>query len=142
MAVCIGGMQRSGTSMVARLRHLCGLYVGQEYDLMHLTQDNLHSYWAKLTFVEINEESVGESGGGWNCSPLIPEGWNEVKEILHLGAKAKAILRKFLGREPWGWKASRKSLTLPFRKTLISEIRFEMRVRNSLETVRSSQCTF
>ena len=143
MAVCIGAMHRSGTSMVARLLHLCSLYVGQEYDLMHLTQVNSHGFCAKPRFVEINEESLGdESGGGWDCPPLRSEGWKEGKEILHLRTKAKAILQKFLGHEPWGWKDSRNSLTLPFRMMLISEIRFVIRVRNSLESVRSRRCTF
>jgi hypothetical protein len=40
MHVCIGGMHRSGTSMVANLLRLCGLHLGAETDMVPAALDN------------------------------------------------------------------------------------------------------
>jgi hypothetical protein len=40
MPVCIAGMHCSGTSMVARLLNLCGLYLGPEGELLPSTPDS------------------------------------------------------------------------------------------------------
>ena len=38
--VCIAGMHRTGTSMVARMLNLCGVYLGKEKDLIPSEKDN------------------------------------------------------------------------------------------------------
>lgn len=48
MRICIGEMYRSGTSMVTRLLHLCGLYLGQEHDLMFPASDDRNGFEAEL----------------------------------------------------------------------------------------------
>ena len=52
--VCIAGMHRSGTSMVAKLLSLCGVYLGGEEELMPPDNYNADGYWENLGFVEIN----------------------------------------------------------------------------------------
>ncbi len=137
MAVCISGMHRSGTSMVTNLLHLCGLYLGQEHDLMSPASDNPDGFRENLKFVEINEEILNEFGGGWDYPPPLPNGWHEEKEILRLRAKAKTILQEFVGHEPWGWKDPRNSLTLPFWMALIPDIKSVVCLRNPLEVALS-----
>ena len=43
--ICIAGAHRSGTSMVMRLLHECGLYLGAESDLMPAQADNPDGFW-------------------------------------------------------------------------------------------------
>ena len=44
-AICIAGAHRSGTSMLARLLHACGLYLGPKDALMPPQADNPDGFW-------------------------------------------------------------------------------------------------
>ena len=44
MSVCITGMHRSGTSMVAKLLHESGVYLGSDIDLMPADAHNADGY--------------------------------------------------------------------------------------------------
>ena len=46
--VCVAGAHRSGTSMLARLLHSCGLYLGPDTDLMPGRADNPDGFWENL----------------------------------------------------------------------------------------------
>jgi len=135
--VCIGGMHRSGTSMVAKLLHGCGLYLGLEQDLMPPASYNPGGFWENLKFVEINETILNEFGGAWDCPPPMPDGWELQEEVLDQGARAEALLQEFTGHEPWGWKDPRNSLTLPFWMALVPDIKSVVCVRNPLEVALS-----
>ena len=137
MPACISGMHRSGTSMVTNLLHLCGLYLGQEHDLMSPASDNPDGFGENLRFVEINEEILNVFGGGWDYPLPLPDGWHGEKEVLRLRMKAKATLQEFLGHELWGWKDPRNSLTLPFWMTLVPDIKSVVCLRNPLEVALS-----
>src|SRR5262249_23640698 len=67
--VCIAGMHRSGTSMVARLLNLCGLYLGEDEDLMPSAADNPEGFWENLHFVDLNEKILSALQGGWDMPP-------------------------------------------------------------------------
>lgn len=66
MAVCITGMHRSGTSLVTNLLRLCGLYLGDEQDLMPATPDNQRGYWENRKFSDLNDEILAALGGTWD----------------------------------------------------------------------------
>jgi glycosyltransferase involved in cell wall biosynthesis len=136
MPVCIIGMHRSGTSMVANLLRRCGLYLGNEGDLIPATADNLDGHWEHVKFVEINDGILNELGGGWDHPPSVPEGWND-ERLLYLKAKAEALLQEFSSAEPWGWKDPRSSLTLPLWTSLLPEIKVVICLRNPLEVAVS-----
>ena len=55
-AICIAGAHRSGTSMLTRLLHRCGLYLGEEKDMMPAAADNPDGFWENVRFVKINDE--------------------------------------------------------------------------------------
>src|SRR5215813_13113765 len=67
--VCIAGMHRSGTSMVARLLNLAGVYLGREDELIPANQGNPEGHWEHARLVEINDAILSELGGGWDCPP-------------------------------------------------------------------------
>ena len=148
MPVCITGMHRSGTSLVANLLSLCGLYLGKEEDLMPATVDNPKGYWENREFLVLSNEVLAELGGDWEFLPATHEGWAEEARLHPLRTKAEILLQEFGGHEPWGWKDPRTSLTLPFWMSLngvrvpfwlgvAPKLRIVLCLRNPLEVSRS-----
>jgi GT2 family glycosyltransferase len=136
MPICICGMHRSGTSMVARLLQLSGLYLGEPCDIMPPTESNPDGHWEHLRFVEINDQILNELGAGWDSPPHVSGPWDSPRLLL-LRAKAEELLADFSGREPWGWKDPRNSLTLPFWLSLVPELSVVACLRNPLEVAVS-----
>lgn len=133
MPVCIAGMHRSGTSMVASLLHQCGLQLGPEDQLMRATVDNQNGYWENLRFKALNDEILREFGGSWEAAPAFPANFREDERFRRLRLRAESLLEEFKGREPWGWKDPRNSLTLPFWSTLMPGLKIIVCLRNPYE---------
>ena len=139
-------MHRSGTSLVANLLHLCGVYLGREDDLMPASPDNQRGYWENQKFSALNDEILAELGGTWEFPPIAPPGWIEEARFNPLRVKAEILLQEFRDHEPWGWKDPRNSLTLPFWVDLIkmpfllglgSKLKIVLCLRNPFEVFRS-----
>jgi|Deesub1362A_J573_1020465.scaffolds.fasta_scaffold00087_91 hypothetical protein len=137
MPVCITGMHRSGTSMVTRLLNLCGLYLGQESDLMEPAPDNPEGFWENKSFVGLNDMILAELGGAWDLPPLVEDGWEQQPEFNRFKSKAISLVQRFKGHEAWGWKDPRNSLTLPFWKSLLPDMKVVVCLRNPLEVAWS-----
>jgi GT2 family glycosyltransferase len=137
MTVAVIGMHRSGTSLVAKLLHLCGTYLGPESDLVPATPDNPDGHWEHTGFLEINETILGRLGGGWDRPPLLPTNWIGEPSMEHPRAKARRLIAEFGSHEPWGWKDPRTTLTLPFWLDLLPNLRVIVCLRNPLEVALS-----
>lgn len=137
MTVCIGGMHRSGTSMVARLLQECGLYLGPGRDLLPATPDNADGYMENKKFVGINDEILVKLGGWWGNPPTLSAEWLEGEESRDISVKALALVQEFELRAPWGWKDPRNSITLPFWVRLCPDVRVVVCLRHPLEVARS-----
>ncbi|HZS16634.1 MAG TPA: hypothetical protein VFA51_01750, partial [Candidatus Udaeobacter sp.] len=72
-AICIAGAHRSGTSMLTRLLHSCGLYLGSKDELMAAQADNPDGFWEHLGFVALNDELLSQLGGAWDLPPKPDE---------------------------------------------------------------------
>lgn len=136
MPVCIVGMHRSGTSMVANLLRLSGLYLGEEADLAIAGPDNPDGFWEHPRLVVINDHILNELGGAWDVPPPTPVRWAGIR-LDHLRATAAVVVQEFEGREPWGWKDPRTSLTLPFWLNLLSDTKVVVVLRHPLEVAAS-----
>jgi hypothetical protein len=139
MPVAVAGMHRSGTSLVAKILHLAGLYLGPEDDISGPAPDNLDGFWENARFVKLNDQVLGSGGGGWDCPRSLPEDWSERDEYFGLQGKAELLVAEFHGREPWGWKDPRNSFTLPFWRNLLPDLPVVVPLRNPLEVVASLQ---
>jgi GT2 family glycosyltransferase len=133
MPVYVAGMHRSGTSMVTKLLHLCGVYLGPESDLLPSSSYNIDGFWENIKFIEINEGILNELGGGWDCPPSLPEKWQEREGFADLRLKALAAIEELSKQEPWGWKDPRNSLTLPFWQDFFNDMKVVICLRNPLE---------
>jgi hypothetical protein len=87
--------------------------------------------------VQLNEEILQTLGGSWEAPPAVHHGWHEDERLAPLKLKAETLLREFEGREHWGWKDPRNSLTLPFWASLIPDLKVVLCLRNPLEVSQS-----
>ena len=137
MPICIAGMHRSGTSMVARLLNLCGLYLGPESEFRPPGPDNPEGYWENIHFVEINDRLLAHLDAGWDLPPAVCSGWELRPELDPLRKESAELIARFNAHEPWGWKDSRNSLTLPLWMNLIPNLKVLICLRNPLEAAQS-----
>ena len=135
--VCVTGMHRSGTSMVTRLLNLCGVYLGDERDLLPPNPDNSEGYWENSHFMLLNDEILSVLGGGWDYPPVVYTGWEQSKRFSGTQDKALKTIEPFSDHEHWGWKDPRNCLTFPFWKALIPSMKVVICLRNPDEVVTS-----
>jgi len=136
MVICVAGMHRSGSSLVARLLNLSGVYLGRDEDLLPGNPTNPDGHWEHERIVELNDELLAEFGGGWDYPPDL-SGLSDRARVDHIERAARAVLQQFDGHACWGWKDPRNSLTLPFWRRLIGPLRVVVCVRNPLEVAMS-----
>lgn len=131
--LCIVGMHRSGTSMVARLVRDAGLDLGPEEDLSPAKPENPDGFWENMRFVEINEHILAAGGGAWD----MPVEIRAASAYPAARTKAEFAALRFRHGRPWGWKDPRNSVTLPFWRTIFPEMKILVCVRNPLEVALS-----
>src|ERR1700722_7368760 len=102
MPVCIAGMHRSGTSMVARLILKGGLFLGEDSDLVRAESDNPDGYFEHSRFLSINERILEIFEGGWDMPPTFPAGWTSDPRLDPLRVEAKELVASFPKKKPWG----------------------------------------
>src|SRR5258706_11814797 len=137
MPVAIAGMHRSGTSMVARLLNLCGLYLGEREDLIPAADDSAEGFWERAKLVDINNKILDRLGGGWDIVPLIEPGWASRNIFDDLKITALQEIRMLSQNQPWGWKDPRISLTFELWTELIPDLKFVICVRDPYEVYHS-----
>jgi GT2 family glycosyltransferase/glycosyltransferase involved in cell wall biosynthesis len=135
-AICIAGAHRSGTSMLTRLLHGCGLYLGPKDALMPPQADNPDGFWEHLGFVALNDELLDALGGAWDLPPKTNENLSD-ERLDPLRMKARLLIEGFHSAQIWGWKDPRNSLTLPFWEDLLPGLKTLIIVRNPLEAAYS-----
>jgi GT2 family glycosyltransferase/glycosyltransferase involved in cell wall biosynthesis len=135
-AICIAGAHRSGTSMLTRLLHACGLYIGPKDELMPAQADNPDGFWEHLGFVALNDELLSQLGGAWDLPPKSDESFAHAR-LDPLRMKARLLIEGFDWTGVWGWKDPRNSLTLPFWQDLLPGMKTLIMVRNPLEVAYS-----
>jgi hypothetical protein len=136
-AICIIGMHRSGTSMIAGVLHGCGLYLGPENELLGANSGNADGHFEHKGFLHINDALLAHFGGSWDFPPALEAGWQEDASLAPLRAQAKELAAELSRYSPWGWKEPRTTVLLPFWKSLVPELRFVVCVRSPLEVARS-----
>jgi hypothetical protein len=135
MPICIAGMHRAGTSMVARLLEGCGVDLGGAANFAPPAPDNRDGYWEDLRFLALNERILDRFQGAWDHPPALPKGWEGSSRVEPERRDAGALVQT--RSEPWGWKDPRNSLTIPFWRRALPGLRVIVCVRNPLEVADS-----
>jgi len=135
MPICIAGMHRAGTSMVARVLEGCGTDLGGPAHFAPPAPDNRDGYWEDLRFLALNERILDRFGGAWDHPPVLPRGFEASAELEAERREAEALVGT--RAEPWGWKDPRNSLTIPFWRRLAPGMKVLVCLRNPLEVADS-----
>jgi hypothetical protein len=139
MIVCVAGMHRSGTSLVANLLRTCGVYLGETQDFAPPSFDNPEGYWENLHFSKINDKILANFGGAWDCPPRLPPGWEDASSLDTIRKEAIRAVQASSTYSCWGWKDPRNSLTLPFWKKVLPDFKVVICLRSPLDVARSLQ---
>jgi hypothetical protein len=134
--VCVTGMHRSGTSMIANALRQAGLDLGPESEMVATRLGNSEGHWEHRRFVALNDELLARLGGWWAVPPPA-EALGRAATLSAQRAKARRLLGEFEGRAWWGWKDPRNCLTLPFWLDLLPDLRVVVCLRHPLEVTRS-----
>jgi hypothetical protein len=115
IVVIVAGFHRSGTSVVARLLHSSGLYLGD--DLIGALPSNPYGHFEDRDFVRLHDRILDDNGVNWQLdrqlAPLVtPQRWAEMEELAR---------KRSSQHESWGFKDPRVSLLLDPWKRLIPE---------------------
>lgn len=138
-AVCVLGMHRSGTSLLARLLNHCGVALGSADSIAPAAADNPRGFWEHEPLRRVNEALLEVFGGAWLNPPELPPDWLRDPRVEPLRARARELLaREFAGARLWGFKDPRTSLVIDFwRELLPARPRWIVAVRNPLEVADS-----
>ena len=94
--------------------------------------DNPDGFWENLRFVALNDELLNEFGGAWDLPPKNGEDFKGTR-LDPIRKRARSLTKEFGAEKAWGWKDPRNSLTHPFWKDLLPELKALIVVRNPLE---------
>jgi hypothetical protein len=128
----IGGMHRSGTSLLASLFHGAGVSVGQR--LMGNGKGNDAGHFEDLDFHDFHERAL--IGNGLSPEGFTPTAEPDVPEPLRAAAATLVADRRLQGGL-WGWKDPRTVLFLEFWAQQLPEARFVFVFRSPWEVVDS-----
>ena len=132
------GMHRSGTSAVARILNLLGVYLGPEEYLIKPGFDNPKGFWEHQELTDLNEQILRTLGGHHLDPPILSPRWEKSSRLDAIQHRAQSVItRDFTGAEIWGWKDPRTCLTLPFWQQLLPEMRYVVCLRNPVDVARS-----
>ena len=137
MPICVTGMHRSGTSLVAQVLAACGVDFGPESEFFPADEHNAEGYWENTRFLEVDDSVLEELGGGWDVPPEPEAGWERDARLDSLRDAALTAVEALALRDPWAWKDPRASLLIPFWESIVSDLRVVVCVRHPLEVVRS-----
>jgi hypothetical protein len=140
--VCVTGMMRSGTSLLARVLNLLGVDFGpgvnEEEVRRAATLANEKGFWENGAIERLNNELLAALGGSALAPPAVPDGWEQRPELKPLREQAARIIaRELPGSGAVGWKDPVTSLTLPFWRRVAPIAATVLCLRDPLEVARS-----
>jgi hypothetical protein len=96
--VCVLGMHRSGTSVVASLLEGLGVHLGAADDLLRPLPENPRGYWEHRAIKDVNEALLARLGGRWHTPPMLRDGWHRASGLDELRVEARALRSAALPR--------------------------------------------
>ena len=71
VVVCVLGMHRSGTSLLARLLNIAGIELGAASSLARPAEDNPRGFWEHEELRKTNDALLQVFGGSWMDPPEL-----------------------------------------------------------------------
>jgi hypothetical protein len=124
-------MPRSGTSYVASLVFLAGVFLGER--LHGPTSSNPRGHFEDLDFIDLHERMLRAQNDQLRQSGAI----NELAVEAAFEDEARRLIEARTNRPSWGWKDTRTGLFLDFWARLLPEARFVLVYRKPWEVIDS-----
>ncbi len=143
-AICILGMHRSGTSVVARAVNLLGVYLGEERELLPPAPDNREGVWERRDLVDFHNRVLVHFSRAWHSVWPLPAQWYTSEGVRPFRGELRGLVSRVFGLRPlWAWKDPRTTLLLPLWKNVLGELGIDLLcvyvVRNPLDVAKSLQ---
>ena len=138
--IIVLGMHRSGTSLIAGVLNICGLFMGNKDELVSAGDGNEKGFFESKQVLEIDEEILKRNNGVWEDPPLLNVGWEENSKLKDLYTKADRFINKMdIQSDIWGIKEPRMCLTMPFWQKALKgrEIKYIIPVRSESDVASS-----
>jgi len=141
-AVCVTGMHRSGTSLVAGALGRLGVSLGRPDRMLKPGPDNPKGYFELKELQLLDDDLLSQLGGAWDQPPVLDPGWEQDTALAPYREHAAAILDDAFGPEGErapviAWKDPRLSLLLPFWRTVTPIATTVVVVRDPVEVAAS-----
>lgn len=138
-AILILGMHRSGTSAMARVCQLLGVYLGD--DLAPAEDDNPKGFFEDTRISQAHESFLYELGVSWDYAGEFPLGWSKNEAAQIYQERLKTVVDDLAQQPLWGFKDPRTSRLLPLWQQLFDSLSCQpyciIMVRNPLEVAAS-----
>ena len=136
--IIVLGMHRSGTSSLAGILNVSGIFMGKE--LLKESSDNPKGFFENKKITLFNESLLSQIGTSWH--DIYPIEINQILGKEDLKKRATAILDEDYGdKDIFGIKDPRMCILFPFWKEVLEEMGVKIKVlfiyRNPLEVAYS-----
>ncbi|HEY0662669.1 MAG TPA: sulfotransferase [Lysobacter sp.] len=119
MQLIVLGMHRSGTSVLARLLNLMGVYFGPEGMSTGANQENPKGFWERRDVRALNDSVLHAVGCDWNRVLKLDVAALPQPVVADFNKRASKLLLEMDAHRPWLLKEPRLCLLLPlWRKWL------------------------
>jgi hypothetical protein len=135
--VAVTGMHRTGSSMVAKMLRLGGLWFGDDEDFISPASDNPEGFFEHERLVRLNDELLEATGGAWDHPPASGPLAVDDPRIAGLAVRARGTAGELSVHGSWGWKDPRICLTAAFWLDLLPDLHFIVCVRHPVEVAMS-----
>ena len=137
MQVFVLGMHRSGTSAVARVLNLMGLYFGGENVGIGRSAENEKGFWERRDVRALNDAMLFAAGCDWDCLSSLDLDALPEQGKSRYAALAGDIVLKLDAHRPWFVKEPRLSALFPIWRTALETPICVHVFRNPLEVASS-----
>jgi hypothetical protein len=137
MQLIILGMHRSGTSVLARLINLMGVYFGPEGIGIGANQENPKGFWERRDVRVLNDLVLQGSGCDWNRVSRFDLDGVPAPVLQEFNKRASRLVLEMDAHRPWMLKEPRLCLLLPLWRRWI-EVPISIHLyRNPIEVASS-----
>ena len=119
MQLIVLGMHRSGTSVLARLMNLIGVYFGPEGIELSAGDDNPKGVWERKDVHALNNFVLNSSGCAWNRVSAFDVGELASDIQDEFVTRARRIVLEMDAHRPWVIKDPRMCLVLPLWRRVL-----------------------
>jgi len=141
--VCVTGMHRSGTSLVAGMVGDLGIDMGRPAEMITAemfdlpADDQPGGYHENVRFLRLDDAILNRMGGDNYRVPELSSGWATAPVLADERRRAEALAVELRARAPWGFKDPRAMLLLELWLDVVPDLQVVLCLRNPMEVAQS-----